>query len=87
MDERVISSYPSLKSGATVNLLRLPPWELHVTDMYGKQHTVAVPSTKPKVMYATHASKARAIGSEYKNGYNVRATYRPMAIHVAALLA
>ena len=48
VDDRVLSSYPSLKSGSTINLLRIPPWELHVTDMYGKQHTVAVPSIKPK---------------------------------------
>lgn len=51
VDDRVLSSYPSLKSGSTINLLRIPPWELHVTDMYGKQHTVAVPSIKPKVFY------------------------------------
>lgn len=48
MDDRALSSYPSLKSGVTVNLLRIPPWVLHVTDMYGKPHTVAVPSNKPK---------------------------------------
>ena len=49
-EDRVLSSYPSLKTGSTINLLRIPPWELHVTDMYGRQHTVAVPSIKPKVV-------------------------------------
>lgn len=48
-DQCKLASYPCLKDGATLFLVRLTPCELYVQDSRARLHTLTVPSSEPEV--------------------------------------
>ena len=44
-----IASYAGLRSGATLLMVVLPPFEIYVQDVDGKMYTIVVPSSEPEV--------------------------------------
>ena len=44
-----IASYAGLRSGATLLMVVLPPFEIYVQGVDGKMYTIVVPSSEPEV--------------------------------------
>ncbi len=48
-DSRLLSSYPDIKNGSQIALIRLIPFQVFVKGMDGSSFTFRIPSAKPQV--------------------------------------
>ncbi len=48
-DDRLLSSYPDIKNGSQIALIRLIPFQLFVKGMDGSSYTFRIPSRTPEV--------------------------------------
>ena len=70
-DQCKLNSYPEIRNGSTLFLVRLQPFELYIHDVRGNLNSVTVPSNEPEVCTRVHTQTGVLIRGQMSCCYRV----------------